>query len=58
MLNLFPLLLAGAVAAGDDTPIGTYIIIGVAALVLLIVASVLSAASKNKTKNTKKKKKD
>ena len=54
MPELFTLLLAGAVQAGDDTPIGTYVIIGVIALVLLIVATVLSAASKNKNKTNKK----
>jgi len=48
MLNLISMLAAGAVQAGDDTPIGTYIIIGVVALVMMIVAAVLSAVSKKK----------
>ena len=48
MENLVALLAIASVNAGDDTPIGTYILIGVIALVLLIVAAVLSTVSKKK----------
>ncbi len=42
---------AGSVAAADDTPVGLYILIGVIALVLVILAIVLGSVSK---KNKKK----
>lgn len=39
-----------SVKAGDDTPIGMYVTIGVIALALLILAAVLSVVSKKKKK--------
>ena len=48
MEHLVALLSIASVNAGDDTPIGTYVIIGVIALVLMIVAAVLSTVSKKK----------
>ena len=39
---------AGSVNAGDDTPIGLYIAVGVIALILVIAAIVLGAKTKKK----------
>ena len=48
-MNLYALLAAvGSVAAGDDTPVGLYIAVGLIALVLVIAAIVLGARSKKK----------
>ena len=46
---------AGSVAAGDDTPVGLYIVIGLIALALVIGAAALGAATKKEKKNKRKK---
>jgi len=48
METVTTLLAVASVKAGDDTPIGLYVTIGVIALVLLILAAVLSVISKKK----------
>ena len=48
-MNLYALLaLAGSVGAGDDTPIGLYIVVAVVALLLVIAAVILGAKTKKK----------
>lgn len=48
-------VLAGSVAAGDDTPVALYIVVGLIALVLVITAIALGTVTKKDRKNSDKK---
>ena len=56
MMNLLTAAaLAGSVAAGDDTPVGLYIVVGLIALALVIAAIVLGSVTKKDKKRSRKK---